>query len=240
MIGSEITRLSSQSVAGAPETLQVDVIADMACPWSYLGKRRLDVALAAVHGPRAVSWYPYQVNPDMPENGMCFDDYLAQKFGDPATMQPALAQLTAAGEEEGIQFRFEKISRVPNTLNAHRAMNFAQVQGGDTSLLADRILNAFFSQGLDIGDPDVLAEIGAELGLGRYALLAALDDKKTKDIVLSQEAQVRQSGVVGVPDFLVNKRLFVVGAQQTDKLVSVFDRAMFGAESELPALTTLH
>lgn len=240
MIGPEITRISEPRAVTAPATLQIDVIADLACPWSYLGKRRLDDALAAVHGPSVVTWYPYQINPDMPANGMPLNDYLAQKFGDPATVQPALEQLESTGKKTGIDFRFDQIERVPNTLNAHRVMNLAESRGLNTSSLADRILGAFFTHGLDIAEPGVLAEIGAQSGLEKGAVLAVLEDEKSRNVVLSQEAQVRQSGVVGVPDFLVNKRLFVVGAQQTDKLVNVFDRAMFGDESDLPASATLH
>jgi predicted DsbA family dithiol-disulfide isomerase len=240
MIGPGITRISNSELLRAPATLQVDVIADLACPWSYLGKKRLDNALSAVHGPSIVTWYPYQVNPDMPAAGMPFEEYLASKFGDPAALQPALDELAGAGKSEGIEFRFDLITHVPNTLDAHRLMGLAENQSADTTYLADRILNAFFSAGLDISSRDVLAEIGAEAGLGHNEILTTLEDDRSKSIVLSQEAQVRQSGVVGVPDFLVNKRLFVVGAQRTENLVNVFDRVMFGAESDLPASETIH
>ena len=101
-------------------------------------------------------------------------------------------------------------------------------------------MKAFFSAGQDISDAEVLTEIAAEAGLGHNEVLTTLKDDRSRNIVLSQEAQVRQSGVVGVPDFLVNKRLFVVGAQRTENLVNVFDRAMFGAESDLPTSATLH
>jgi len=240
MIGPGITKISNSALLQAPATLQVDVIADLACPWSYLGKKRLDNALSAVHGPSIVTWYPYQVNPDMPAAGIPFEEYLASKFGDPATLQPALEELAGAGKSEGIDFRFDLITHVPNTLDAHRLMSLAESQSVDTSYLADRILKAFFSAGQDISDPEVLAEIAADAGLGHNEVLTTLEDDRSKNIVLSQEAQVRQSGVVGVPDFLVNKRLFVVGAQRTESLVNVFDRAMFGAESDLPASETIH
>ncbi|MGI9205489.1 MAG: DsbA family oxidoreductase [Woeseiaceae bacterium] len=240
MIGPGITKISNSGQLSAPATLQVDVIADLACPWSYLGKRRLDSALSSVHGPSIVTWYPYQVNPDMPAAGMAFEEYLATKFGDPTTLEPALEELTDAGKSEGIDFRFDLITHVPSTLDAHRLMNLAESQSADTSYLADLILKAFFSAGQDISDREVLIEIAAQAGLGHNEVLTTLKDDRSKNIVLSQEAQVRQSGVVGVPDFLVNKRLFVVGAQRTENLVNVFDRAMFGAESDLPTSETLH
>lgn len=240
MIGPGIAKMTSRGLLQSPATLQVDVIADLICPWCYLGKRRLDDALAAVHGPSLVTWYPFQLNPDMPEQGMPFEEYLASKYGDPAQLEPALEQLAAAGRAEGINFRFDRLRHVPNTLNAHRLMNLAEQKGVATSRLAESILTGFFEHGLDISDRDVLTEIGAGFGLGHAEISGTLENEQSKSVVLSQEAQVRQSGVTGVPDFLVNKRLFVVGAQSTENLVNVFDRAMFGEESDLPVSPTVH
>mgnify|MGYP001554785029 CR=1 FL=1 len=240
MIGSGIAKISTNEAPRSLATLQVDVIADLACPWSLLGKKRLDNALASVHGPHMVTWYPFQINPGMPDDGMPFEEYLATNFGDPDTLQPAMDQLIAAGVEQGIDFRFDKISHVPNTLNAHRLMNLAEQQSADTSSLADNILSSFFTLGRDISDPDVLAELGNEVGLGTSEILTTLEDERSRSIVLSQEAQVRQSGVTGVPDFLVNQRLFVIGPHSTESLVKVFDRAMFGEESDLPVSAVVH
>ena len=240
MIGPEITKLSTLGLPRATAMLQVDVIADLVCPWSYLGKKRLDDALSAVHGPSMVTWYPYQLNPDMPVSGQPFEEYLQSKFGDPKSLQAAMDQLVISGKAEGIDFRFDRITNVPNTLNAHRLMNLAERQSADTSSLAESILQGFFSAGLDISNPDVLAELGIEVGLGLNEVLSTLEDDRSRKIVLSQEGQVRQSGVTSIPDFLINKRLFVVGAQQTEDLVNVFDRAMFGAESDLPMSEVIH
>jgi len=240
MIGPGIAKRSPDELTRSPATLQVDVIADLICPWCYLGKKRLDEALSAVHGPSVINWFPFQLNPRMPAAGMPFNDYLASKFGDPEKLAPGLAELTRIGKAEGIDFRFDLIARVPNTLNAHLLMSFADGMGADTTKLAERLLGGFFSQGLDISDADVLAVLGSEVGLGSMEILAALEDEKSRSAVLAQESQLRNSGVTGVPDFLVNKRLFVIGAQRTDSLVAVFDRAMFGEESDLPVSPTVH
>jgi predicted DsbA family dithiol-disulfide isomerase len=240
MIGPGITKISSDELLVSPATLQVDVIADLICPWCYLGKKRLDDALAAVRGPSVVTWHPFQLNPGMPAKGMPIDDYLARKFGDPDKLRPGLVELAAAGKGEGVEFNFELISRVPNSLNAHRLMTLAAQGGADASRLAEIIMRAFFARGLNIADPDVLATLGGEVGLAAKQVFAALEDERSRNLVLSQEAQVRQSGVTGVPDFLVNKRLFVVGAQRTENLVNVFDRAMFGEESDIPVSATVH
>jgi len=240
MIGPGIAKISPDEMQRSVATLQVDVIADLACPWSFLGKKRLDDALAAVHGPSVVTWYPFQINPAMPEKGIPLEEYIAQRFGDPAKLQPAIDELVRTGKEQGIDFHFDRITRVPNTLNAHRLMNMAEQHGANTSVLAEKILNGFFSEGLDISDHDVLADLGATVGLGNNEIRTTLSDLRSKDIVLSQEAQVRQSGVTGVPDFLINKRLSVMGAQRTENLVSVFDRVMFGADSDLPVSPVIH
>lgn len=240
MISPETAKATATEYGHPAATLQVDVIADLICPWCYLGKKRLDNALTAVHGPSLVTWYPFQINPTMPVEGMPFEDYLAIKFGDPEKLEPGLAALTAAGEAEGVKFRFDKMSQVPNTLNAHRLMKLAEEKGIDTSGLAENILQGFFENGLNIADRDVLVEIGAASGLTPSAINNTLEDHRSSQIVTSQEAQVRQSGVTGVPDFLINKRLFVVGAQSTENLVTVFDRVMFGEESDQPVSPIVH
>jgi predicted DsbA family dithiol-disulfide isomerase len=224
----------------SPATLTVDVIADLVCPWSYLGKRRLDEALTRVLGPVLVSWYPFQLNPDMPTGGMDFDEYLRTKFGEREMVEPGLQRLEAIGRDAGIDFRFDRIRRVPNTLDAHRLMKLAEERGADATRLAESILRAFFTEGQDVSDRDVLAALGARAGLTVADINRGLEDDLSRQIVLSQEAQVRTGGVSGVPDFLINKRLFVMGAQSTETLVGVFDRAMFGAESDLDVSPTVH
>lgn len=240
MIDTTIAKLGHADDSVALATLQVDVIADLICPWSFLGKRRLDEALQAVHGPSLVSWYPFQLNPDMPTEGMGFDDYVTSKFGDRDALAPALEQLANAGHREGIEFRFDRIKRVPNTLDGHRLIKLAEDCGADVSDLADRLLRAFFEQGADISDREVLTSLGHASGLSAGEIGRALEDDTGRQIVLSQEAQVRKGGVSGVPNFLVNKRLFVMGAQTTDVLVKVFDRAMFGEDSDQPVSPTVH
>ncbi|MCI0518134.1 MAG: DsbA family oxidoreductase [Woeseiaceae bacterium] len=226
--------------AAAAATLQVEVIADLICPWCYLGKRRLADALAAVRGPSHVRWVPFQLNPAMPDEGMPLEDYLRERFGDPTTLEPAMAELTRRGLAEGVHFRFDRIARIPNTLNAHRLMRFAEASGANTSALAEDLMTGFFEQGLNIADQDVLAEIGKRQGMPAAGVLATLGDESGRQAVLSQEAQVRQTGVSGVPDFLVNRRLLVVGAQSTATLIDVFDRAMFGDDSNYPVSETVH
>jgi len=240
MIDPGITNIAQSDDSLPVAALRVDIIADLICPWCYLGKRRLDDALLAVRGPSVVNWVPFQLNPDMPAEGMAFDDYLLFKFGHRDTIQPGLDYLNEAGRAEGIHFRFDRIERVPRTLEAHQLMALADQEGADASALADRILKGFFEEGLNISDRDVLLDFGEKHGLSADAIKKALDDDLLRQRVLGLEAQVRKGGVTGVPDYLINRRLFIMGAQKTEVLVDVFDRAMFGEESDQPVSPTIN
>lgn len=240
MISTSPERKPVGTADGSAAALQVDVIADLVCPWCYLGKRRLADALAAVHGPSHVRWVPFQLNPAIPEQGIPLGDYLRERFGDPAALESAMAELTRRGLAEDVRFRFDRIERMPNTLNAHRLMRFAELSGLNTSAVAEDLLKAFFEEGLNIADRDVLAEIGKRQGMSAADVFQTLGDESERQAVLSQEAQIRQTGVSGVPDFLINRRLLVVGAQSTATLIDVFDRVMFGEDSNHPVSETLH
>ncbi|MGB5347425.1 MAG: DsbA family oxidoreductase [Woeseia sp.] len=224
----------------AAATLRVSLIADLVCPWCFMGKRRLDAALHAVQGPSDLRWLPFQLNPAMPVDGMIFEEYLAQKFGDPAKIQPGLDALTTEGRAEGIHFRFDLLKRVPNTLNAHQLLQFAQQEGLNSGDLAEDLLSDFFEEGGDIADRDLLAELAGNRGLSRMPVLRALENDVARAALLEKEAQIRRGGVSGVPNFLVNDRLLVIGAQPPEVLIDAFDRAMFGEESDRPVSSAIH
>lgn len=235
---SNIARTNERSAPTAE--LHVEVIADFVCPFSYIGKRRLDRALESVGGPTDVEWYPFQINPDMPPEGMRFEDYLKSRFGGRANIQPVLDDLAGEGREEGIVFNFHLQQRVPNTLRAHQLMYLAEIEGANQTALAESLFSGFFEHGLDISDPDVLVRIARPHGLSREQVLAALADDKARQFVQSREAQVRASGLSSVPGFLINRRLLVVGAQSTETLVNAFDHAMFGDGNDSLVSPALH
>ena len=220
--------------------LHVEVIADLVCPFCYLGKRRLELALDAVQGPTEIGWFPYQLNPDMPDEGLTLDEYLSLRFGNPATIQPGLDQLTAEGREVGIDFRFDRIARVPNTLSVHQVMYLAEREGKDQAALAEELFKAFFERGENIGDLEILTELAGRHGLEARDVARVVDDDAARQVVQSREAQVRASGISGVPGFLLNRRLLVIGAQEKDALVSAFDRAMFGEGNDAIVSPALH
>lgn len=220
--------------------LHVEVIADLACPFCYLGKRRLATALRAVRGPYDVSWLPWQLNPDMPAEGLSLDDYLTRRFGSPANVAPVLEGLAAEGKGAGIDFRFDRLKRIPNTLKAHQLMYLAEAEGRDQSALAEGLMSAFFERGEDIGNTDVLVEQAGTQGIRPDDVVRVIGDNASRQIVATREGQVRASGITGVPGFLLNRRLLIVGAQEADAMVNAFDRAMFGEGTDLLISPALH
>lgn len=220
--------------------LHVEVIADLACPFCYLGKRRLATALRAVRGPHDVSWLPWQLNPDMPAEGQSLDEYLTRRFGSPANVAPILEGLAAEGKGAGIDFRFDRLKRIPNTLKAHQLMYLAESEGRDQSALAEGLMSAFFEHGEDIGDTDVLVDQAGTQGMRPDDVVRIIGDSAARQIVATREGQVRASGITGVPGFLLNRRLLIVGAQDADAMVNAFDRAMFGEGTDLLVSPALH
>lgn len=220
--------------------LHVEVIADLVCPFCFIGKRRLERAMQAVQGPSDVSWYPYQLNPDMPETGMSLEEYLSLRFGSAANVQPVLDQLAADARSENVDLRFDQIEHVPNTLRAHQVMYLAETQRKNQSALAEELMTAFFRRGENIGDREILVELGGRHGLLPDDVDRVIDEDSSRQVVLSREAQVRSSGIAGVPGFLLNRRLLVIGAQDEDTLVTAFDRAMFGEGNDAIISPALH
>ena len=221
-------------------TLRVEVLADFVCPFCFIGKRRLDAALGAVLGPVEVAWYPFQLNPDMPAEGVTFDDYLVERFGSRDKIQPVLDELTAEGRSAGIDFRFDRIARVPNTLPIHQVMHRAGGRGLDQSALADDLLRAFFESGRNIGERDELVAIAARHGLSADEVDAAIGSEVLRKIVLDREAKARASGLSGVPGYLLNRKLLLVGAQTTEAFIAAFDQAMFPDSGDSGGSPTLH
>ncbi len=220
--------------------LHVEVIADFVCPFCFIGKRRLDRALEAVQGPYDVSWYPFQLNPAIPAEGQPFDVYLTSRFGSPANVEPVLEHLVAEGEDAGIDFRFDRIRHVPNTLPVHQLMQLAETLGADQSALADDLMSAFFQEGRNIGEQGELIDIGASHGISARETCKAIGSDQLRQLVITREGQVRSSGLTAAPGFLVNRRLLVVGAQPTDNIVNAFDRAMFGEGTDFLESPALH
>ncbi len=219
-------------------SLQVDVVSDIVCPWCYIGKRRLRGAMTRLQGPSVVRWHPMQLYPDVPAKGADFEPFLEQRFGDLAGVHSVMRQLTATGTDLGIAFDFENIKRVPNTLDAHRLVYSAGTQQQDQ--LIESLFSGFFEHGLDISDRDVLVSLAEQSGIEGGLAHKALNDERTREAVLSEQERMKQLGLSGVPSFLLNRRLSVSGAQDTDTLIQAFDYALFGLPQKDSPPPVLH
>jgi predicted DsbA family dithiol-disulfide isomerase len=202
--------------------LTIDVISDVICPWCLIGKRRLEKAL----GNRAASvrWHPFQLNPDMPREGIERKSYRIRKFGSWERSQELDAQVRAVGHGEGIAFNFDKMARTPNTLDAHRVIWLACERGVQDAVV-EALFLAYFTDGRDLSDLATLAEIAAGAGLDRAEVDALLAGDKGLNAVRAGEEQARRLGVSGVPFFVVKGRVALSGAQPPELFRQAFEQA---------------
>jgi predicted DsbA family dithiol-disulfide isomerase len=212
------------------EPLHVDVVSDVVCPWCYVGKKRLEAALARRGGTAALRWHPFQLNPDLPRAGADRRQYLEAKFGGPQAAAEIYARVEKAGRDAGIFFEFERIARQPNTLDAHRLIAWAQARHpSQASDLVERLFRAYFTQGIDLGDRDALARIAGEAGCDAFAAKALLMSEDGRAEVDAADRHARSLGVTGVPMFIFNQRVAVSGAQPAETLLDAI------RQSEAPA-----
>ena len=201
-------------------SLTIEVASDVICPWCYIGKKRLEKALALLGGEvkPEIRWLPFQLNPGMPEDGMARADYRKAKFGSVERGRELDARVAAEGRGEGIEFAFERMQRTPNTVAAHRLIQLAQDQGRGSAVV-DALFAAYFEQARDIGDAQVLAEIAARCGVQDWP--AAADADKVSGL----EDEVRALGISAVPTFIFDRRLGVSGAHPPQALAEAMREA---------------
>lgn len=200
----------------------IDIISDTVCPWCYIGKRRLERAFElAPQADVQIGWRPYQLNPDMPEDGMDRAEYMRGKFGEARSREIHRA-LEAAGAAEGIDFDFGAIRRAPNTLQSHRLVRYA-AEFGIQHQVVDALFQAYFTEGRDIGARTELLEIGAEAGLERGPLAEYLQSDEGVAAVMAEIDLARRMGIEGVPAFVFERKYVISGAQSPELFVEVFD-----------------
>jgi predicted DsbA family dithiol-disulfide isomerase len=202
------------------QTLTIDVVSDVVCPWCYLGQKRLDSAIAAVPDVDvSVAWRPYQLDPTIPPQGMERKAYMRAKFGDESRLRDAHARLEALGTAEGIDYAFDAITVSPNTLDAHRVIRWAGANSPEAqNRLVRRLFKLYFEEGADIGDHTVLAEAAGEAGMDRAVVETLLASDADRDAVAQEAATASRMGVTGVPCFLFEGKYAVMGAQDTATL----------------------
>lgn len=197
-----------------PQPVKISVISDVVCPWCYLGKRRLERALEETGVAAEITWLPYELNPDMPQEGMPRADYRARKFG--AERGAELdAQMRERGADEGVTFAFDKMSRTPNTRRAHALIAKAGELGlGDA--MAEELFRVYFEEGADVGDTDTLIAAAGAVGIDEATAREIIDNDAIIQAVAALEARATQLGVSGVPFFIIEEKFAVSGAQPAE------------------------
>ena len=217
----------------AATALTIDIVSDVVCPWCYIGKRKLEAALdlaqqAGLPEPE-IRWHPFQLNPDMPLEGISRQQYLQDKFGGAQRAAEIYARVKAAGLGAGLDLDIDGIALQPNTLAAHALIAFAQEQGaGAASEVKERLLKAYFVERRFIGSADVLVEVAREAGLDGDAARAFITDPQQLQRVAQADAQARGMGISGVPFFIFNQKLAVSGAQDPANLLAAMQQALAG------------
>jgi predicted DsbA family dithiol-disulfide isomerase len=203
----------------------IDVISDIICPWCYVGKRRLEKAIAvAAHVGVHVRWRPFQLNTDMPKAGVNRKEYRTAKFGSWERSRALDAQVTEAGRAEGIPFAFGKIDRTPNTLDAHRLIRLAE-QDGIQDAIVEAIFRGYFTEGHDITNVPTLLNVVSDAGLDRRRSEILLSGDDGVAAIRAAEEQARRSGVRGVPFYVINGTLALSGAREPSDFLAAFEHA---------------
>ena len=193
--------------------VKLDVLSDPICPWCYIGKTHLDKALEAEGDhPFVIEWHPFQLNPDMPEDGMDRREYLERKFGGKENAVKVYGQIADHAEQAGIEIDFAAIKRTPNTVNAHRLIHWAGIEGKQNDVV-DALFSAYFKEGRDIGDIETLADIADGIGMDASVVTRLLKSDEDLSAIKDRDTHSREMGVNSVPTFIVGSRHAVPGAQ---------------------------
>jgi len=193
--------------------IKLDIFSDPVCPWCYLGKANLDRALEQnPNHPFQIEWHPFQLNPDMAAGGVDKHAYLLERFGSQAQLDAIHQRFRDIAKANGIQMDPDTPKRIPNTLNAHRIIHWAGLEGRQTFAVA-ALMRAYWVEGRDIGNPAVLADIAAGSGMDRAVAERLLASDADLDAIKQREAHARARGVTAVPTFLIANKYVVSGAQ---------------------------
>ena len=196
--------------------IKLDILSDPICPWCYIGKARLEKALGAEPDhPFAIEWHPFQLNPDMPAQGMDRREYLETKFGGRENALRVYGEIDKHAREEGLDIDCAAIQRTPNTINAHRLIHWAGIEGKQNAIV-DALFKAYFREGRDIGNTEVLCDLADSAGLDAAVIGKLLASDADIDNIRQRDTHSREMGVNSVPTFIIANQHAVPGAQTTD------------------------
>ena len=212
--------------------IKLDIFSDPVCPWCYLGKANLDRALAAhPDHPFEIEWHPFQLNPEMAAEGVDKRDYLLDRFGDAAKLAQIHQRFRDIAAQNGVTMDPDTPKQIPNTLNAHRLIHWAGLEGRQT-LMVSALMRAYWVEGRDIGDLAVLADVAAEAGMDRAVVARLLASDADLDVIQKREAHARQRGVSAVPTFLIANKYVVSGAQPPEMWAKAIEEMTVAGSAE--------
>jgi predicted DsbA family dithiol-disulfide isomerase len=212
--------------------IRIDVVSDVVCPWCFIGKRRLEKALALTPGiPVDVHWRPYFLNEWVPREGMSREDYLTTKFGSPARYKDIAQRVGAAAAEEGLVYAADKMTRQPNTLDCHRLIRWADAQG-KAAAMKQKLMDLYFTEGADLSDHETLVRAAADVGLNSDAVRSALASDQDVAEVQREAESAREAGIQGVPCFIFGGKVAVSGAQAPEYLAQMIERVAAEASAD--------
>ncbi len=222
-------------MSGTPEPLAIDVVSDVVCPWCFIGKRRLEKAIALRPDiPVEVRFRPYFLNDWVPREGMSRHDYLTTKFGSPERYNANIPRVAAAAAGEGLVYAAEKIKRQPNTVDCHRLILWAEPAGAGARM-KQRLMDLYFTEGADLTQRDVLVQAAADCGLDPDRIRIRLASDEDVETVTRAAESAKDAGIDGVPCFIFGGVLAVSGAQAPEYLASAMERALAERDKRLAA-----
>lgn len=214
------------------QSIRVEIVSDVMCPWCYIGKKRLEMAQNLLDGIELdIHWMPFQLDGTLPKTGKPRADYLSEKFGGKERAQTAYSQIEETGAALDIPFAFDLIEYSSNTLDAHRLIHWAE-QEDLQNQMAERLFQAYFLEGQNIGDDDVLAALSGDIGMDDDEILDKLHTDLAKDVVKQQIAEAQKIGVTGVPCFILGQKYAIMGAQEPETLAEAITRTAAEADQD--------
>lgn len=211
--------------------IRLDIFSDPVCPWCLIGKAHLDRALEAhPEHPFQIEWHPFQLNPNMPPEGVDKREHLARAFGGNAKVDAVHERLRQMAVTAGVDMDPDKPQRIPNTLNAHRLIHWAGLEGRQAAVVSG-LFRGYWRDGLDIGAAEVLADIAAASGMDRAVVLRLLASDADADDIQSRDEDARRKGVTAVPSFLIAQQYMVSGAQPPEVWAQVIDELVTSAKA---------
>ena len=203
----------------APLLFRMDVVSDVVCPWCYIGKRRLEGAIALTRGEVdvVVQWRPFFLNPWIPREGVDRKTYLETKFGSVDRYKGMASNIATAAAEEGLEYNAGKINRQPNTIDCHRLIYWAEA-AGQSGAMKQRLMDLYFKDGADLTNPELLVAAAADCGLAADDIRARLASDVDVELISAEAQTAADAGISGVPTFLLGGRYALSGAYPSEQL----------------------